>query len=308
MDKLHTHYDNLKVTRNAPAEVIRAAYKTLSQKYHPDRHNGSAEATRVMAIVNGSYKILSDPVQRGEHDRWIEAEEAVRTAAQSAADRSPRPGPSVAAPPPITPQTTPPVQGGAEHKMVSILRHLLTYFVFYAVAAVAAWLYFDGKNSGGKSQPSGALGRYQAGLPSTQATDYVRPNAAPNGKVWPKNSGYISGYPQLNKTGLSTVKIDNGGNDADVYVKLVVDPDGDSIAVRHLFIPAGGTFTVRSVRAGAYDIRYRDLNSGRLSRSESFYLEQVAEPNGTRYSNLTMTLYKVRGGNMKTFGITESEF
>ena len=49
MDKLHTHYDNLKVTRNAPLEVIRAKYKTPLQKCQPDKRPGSADAERVMA-------------------------------------------------------------------------------------------------------------------------------------------------------------------------------------------------------------------------------------------------------------------
>ena len=31
MVKMHTHYDNLKVARMAPQEVVRAAYKALSQ-------------------------------------------------------------------------------------------------------------------------------------------------------------------------------------------------------------------------------------------------------------------------------------
>lgn len=44
MRQIHSHYDNLKVARNAPLEVIKAAYKTLSQKYHPDRNAGDAEA------------------------------------------------------------------------------------------------------------------------------------------------------------------------------------------------------------------------------------------------------------------------
>ncbi len=44
MGKLHTHYDNLKVARDAPPEVIRAAYKTLCHKFHPDRHGGSEKA------------------------------------------------------------------------------------------------------------------------------------------------------------------------------------------------------------------------------------------------------------------------
>jgi len=56
MTQVHTHYDNLKVARDAPPEVIRAAYKTLSQKFHPDRNSGNAEAARIMAILNTSYE------------------------------------------------------------------------------------------------------------------------------------------------------------------------------------------------------------------------------------------------------------
>jgi curved DNA-binding protein CbpA len=75
MAKIHTHYDNLKVSRHAPQEVIRAAYKALSQKYHPDKNHGDERAARVMAIVNTAYNILSDPARRKEHDEWIAAEE-----------------------------------------------------------------------------------------------------------------------------------------------------------------------------------------------------------------------------------------
>ncbi|RZI43141.1 J domain-containing protein [Herbaspirillum sp. HC18] len=71
MARIHTHYDNLKVARDAPPEVIRAAYKTLSQKYHPDRNGNSAEAVRVFQILNSAYAVLSDPAKRREHDEWI---------------------------------------------------------------------------------------------------------------------------------------------------------------------------------------------------------------------------------------------
>ena len=76
MAQLHTHYDNLKVARNAPPEVIRAAYKTLSQKYHPDRNRNSADAIRIIQIINVAYEVLSDPVKRQEHDEWISRMEA----------------------------------------------------------------------------------------------------------------------------------------------------------------------------------------------------------------------------------------
>lgn len=76
MARIHTHYDNLKVARDAPPEVIRAAYKTLSQKYHPDRHGNSAEAIRIIQIINSAYTVLSDPAKRREHDDWISRNEA----------------------------------------------------------------------------------------------------------------------------------------------------------------------------------------------------------------------------------------
>lgn len=80
MARIHTHYDNLKVARNAPPEVIRAAYKTLSQKHHPDRNGNSAEAIRIIQLINAAYEVLSDPVKRQEHDEWIIKAEAGLTA------------------------------------------------------------------------------------------------------------------------------------------------------------------------------------------------------------------------------------
>lgn len=77
MARVHTHYDNLKVARNAPPEVIRAAYKSLSQKYHPDRNPNKPDAIRIIKIINSAYEVLSDPQKRREHDEWIAREEVV---------------------------------------------------------------------------------------------------------------------------------------------------------------------------------------------------------------------------------------
>ena len=76
MARIYTHYDNLKVARDAPPEVIRAAYKTLSQKYHPDRNPNKPDAMRIIKIINSAYEVLSDPAKRKEHDDWIVREEA----------------------------------------------------------------------------------------------------------------------------------------------------------------------------------------------------------------------------------------
>lgn len=71
MPLLRTHYANLKIARDAPPEIVKAAYRALSTRWHPDRNPGNPDAVRIMALINESYAVLSDPDRRAEHDRWI---------------------------------------------------------------------------------------------------------------------------------------------------------------------------------------------------------------------------------------------
>jgi hypothetical protein len=73
--KIATYYSRLKVAPDAPPEVIRAAYKALAQKYHPDRHRGSIRHEIVLAALNKAQDVLLDPERRAAHDHWIRAEE-----------------------------------------------------------------------------------------------------------------------------------------------------------------------------------------------------------------------------------------
>jgi hypothetical protein len=77
MAGIPTHYDTLQVSENASEEVIRGAYRYLSQKWHPDKNpDKSEEARRVMAGLNEAYAVLSDPARRKEHDAWIAQQRA----------------------------------------------------------------------------------------------------------------------------------------------------------------------------------------------------------------------------------------
>jgi curved DNA-binding protein CbpA len=84
MGLLHTHYDNLKISRSAPSSVIKAAYKALAQENHPDRCKDS-NAVRRMQIINDAYAVLSNPEKRAEHDKWISKNE--KLPAKSAAPK-----------------------------------------------------------------------------------------------------------------------------------------------------------------------------------------------------------------------------
>lgn len=491
MKKIRTHYDNLMVARNAPPEVIRAAYKTLSQKHHPDRNGNSVESQRVMKIINESYAVLSDSEARRKHDAWIvevESSDAPKNRHQDYRR-------DVEFPPPVSgkinfydlnEETKNKIKrraSGANKNQYRIkLDGVLGNYVwcvilsgwFYYIWASAAeyrwevetvywyagltlavslllarniyrlyswhskplksWLIItplylikldldrisywpiwtisdirathnyrggsyqgtalsvtlDGKREDFTISPESAykqliskLQEYDAKFRSAVSSNnstyivdnddflsvresgakkkkkamapiviyillplislsflgasyeenhgkpykpaysegrtpyngkpqgkpvYVRPAKAPNGAFWPSSASYVAGYPRLNADGLSSVTVDNTKNNSDVFVKLVSITANESYPVRILFIPAFGEFKISSINAGLYDIRYRDLTTGSLARSESFTLEEVSTHNGTRYSDMTMTLYKVSNGNMQTYGLSESEF
>lgn len=288
---IRTHYDNLKVARNAPIEVIRAAYKTLSQKYHPDKNKDNAEAARIMAIINASYEVLSDPGKRKEHDQWIAQQELDGSQTDNTNRKS---GP--------VPQTTP-TQPPLPKNIGGILAHIFRYWALYGIAVFFLWVWATDN----PSLPPPGPKPYNA-EPAPVRQEYVRPYTAPNGSPWPTSAGYIKGYKKLHADGLSTVKIDNSRNDSDVFVKLVSVGSAEAYPVRQFYIPAFESFTLNKVTAGNYDIRYRDLNNGGLARSEAFALEEIQTHDGVQYSNITMTLYKVQNGNMQTFGLSEAEF
>lgn len=65
------HYARLKVSRDAPLEVIRAAYRALAAKQHPDRHGQSEGANTDMAALNAAYEVLCDPKARAAYDATL---------------------------------------------------------------------------------------------------------------------------------------------------------------------------------------------------------------------------------------------
>jgi hypothetical protein len=311
MKPIHTHYDNLKVVRNAPPEVIRAAYKTLSQKFHPDRNPGNPDAARIMSILNGAYEILSDHQKRADHDLWIEQQEQASVQSGSA-----RPQEAV------QPATSPTPSTGKRSKkepatILALLAHVLRYWKLYLLLVGGLWLWTaDRSSSSSPSQLKPSVPEWEnvpakiakpaKAMPSRQV--YERPILAPTGEPWPASAAYLKDYKQRHTDGLSTVTVDNSRNNSDVFVKLVSLNGSQAYPARLFFIPAFSKFTLSKVTAGNYDIRYRDLDTGGLSRSEPFNLEETATYNGTQFSNLTMTLYKVQNGNMRTYSLAESEF
>jgi molecular chaperone DnaJ len=64
------YYATLGVARNASAEDIKRAYRTLARKHHPDVAEDKARAELQFKEINEAYEVLSDPQKRAQYDRY----------------------------------------------------------------------------------------------------------------------------------------------------------------------------------------------------------------------------------------------
>jgi molecular chaperone DnaJ len=69
------YYEILGVSRNAPPDDIKKAYRKLAMKYHPDRNPDNPEAEERFKEVQRAFEILSDPERRAHYDRFGDAGE-----------------------------------------------------------------------------------------------------------------------------------------------------------------------------------------------------------------------------------------
>ena len=64
------YYRTLGILDDAEDIIVRAAYRALAQRYHPDKWGGDqSDATKRMAEINEAYGVLSDPIKRTQYDR-----------------------------------------------------------------------------------------------------------------------------------------------------------------------------------------------------------------------------------------------
>src|SRR5215510_4530865 len=64
------HYKVLEIARDASAEDIQHAYRTLALLYHPDR-NSAPEAAARMTAINEAWEVLGNPRRRSEYDALL---------------------------------------------------------------------------------------------------------------------------------------------------------------------------------------------------------------------------------------------
>lgn len=63
-------YSILGVARDASADDIKKAYRTLSKEWHPDKHKGNKDAEQKFKEINEAYEALGNPEKRRMYDQF----------------------------------------------------------------------------------------------------------------------------------------------------------------------------------------------------------------------------------------------
>ncbi len=64
------YYELLGVARTAAVKDIRAAYRKLARKYHPDLNPGDKSAEEKFKQIQEAYEVLSDTKKRQVYDQF----------------------------------------------------------------------------------------------------------------------------------------------------------------------------------------------------------------------------------------------
>ncbi|MDO4750910.1 MAG: DnaJ domain-containing protein [Akkermansia sp.] len=87
------YYLLLDVAEHASAAEIKAAYRRLAKKFHPDHNADSEAAEERFKLVAEAYRVLGNPESRADYDAWLERHRHLSMAPELA--QMPKRGPRV---------------------------------------------------------------------------------------------------------------------------------------------------------------------------------------------------------------------
>ncbi len=191
-----THYATLGIAPDAEDVVIRAAYKAMMMKYHPDTTTDEkAHAEEMAKAINRAYDVLSDPEKRAEYD------------ASLAGNARPDPDPlhePAQNPAPDASESRPLTRAPAEENRLSLVALVM------AIVAAIAWLSASNMHgrSGTEEMATDASSTAQTAVPaatdpSAVGSEVPSPSAVaePVDEITSKMTAYSSEYNECLSTG-----------------------------------------------------------------------------------------------------------
>src|ERR1700747_1452326 len=70
MSTKRCYYETLEVERNADESKLKAAFRKLAMKWHPDKNPGDATSEIRFKEINEAYEVLKDSEKRAAYDRY----------------------------------------------------------------------------------------------------------------------------------------------------------------------------------------------------------------------------------------------
>lgn len=272
------HYQVLNLNPHASRELVRAAYRSLSLRHHPDRNANSPESQQRMAEVNAAYEVLYHPQKRAQYDLLLAAKQA-----SSKLETHPKAQTATTKPRQALHGTSRPANSHTKKNThqksnqrsedtdtktkpsrytalkIGLLMSLCTLLSYQLNPAATAAL----SDYRPASQPDQAL---------SVKPNYQRKSYAGNGEPWPDSSGYIPGYPQFNRQGQAQLAIQNTNPQRDIFAKLVHIYGEERYPVRVFYLAKNSDFTLAQLSPGLYQLQIQDLDSGYSSGGEIFRL------------------------------------
>src|SRR5580700_8651407 len=91
------YYKILGVNKTATQDEIKAAYRKLARKHHPDLNPNDKEANKKFQQINEANEVLSDPEKRKKYDQygkdWVHADAFEKAQQESGGQRRRRSSP-----------------------------------------------------------------------------------------------------------------------------------------------------------------------------------------------------------------------
>lgn len=271
---MEDYYAILEVHPKASPEVIKKAYLVLSKKYHPDTTSlPRDEAEKQMALLNKAYYVLSDPDKRMEYDRMVMGEEKDKERTQENQQFS-------------SSQTT----------------RSSRYKIGFAGAALFIIICIVIASCSSKQANTSKT------VPKATSEQELDPRI--DSPLRGVDSEYVPGRLIKNTSGHSRITVKHSGELAPIYARLWTVGSG-ARPVRTFTVSAIGSFTLKDLTPGTYEIRYKYMyeNDAATSgfKSTPFTLSETETSEGIEYDNLIITLSTVATGKIRVQPIPASD-